>query len=58
MYKKQSESNIPVNYIRVDDIDEALLKVVRLGGKVTVGKQEVPGVGSRLADRDRRKPDS
>ncbi len=44
MYKKQSESNIPVNYIRVEDIDRALIKVVKLGGKVTMDKQEVPGI--------------
>jgi len=45
MYKKSSESQIPVNYVAVEDIDKALVDVVKLGGKVTVGKQEVPGVG-------------
>ena len=52
MYKKQSESNIPVNYIRVEDIDKALNDVVKLGGKVTVGKQEVPGIGYVAQIRD------
>jgi predicted enzyme related to lactoylglutathione lyase len=52
MYKKQSESNIPVNYIRVEDIDRALVKVVKLGGKVTMGKQEVPGIGYVAQIRD------
>jgi predicted enzyme related to lactoylglutathione lyase len=52
MYKKQSESNIPVNYIRVEDIDRALVRVVKLGGKVTMGKQEVPGIGYVAQIRD------
>jgi predicted enzyme related to lactoylglutathione lyase len=52
MYKKQSESNIPVNYIRVEDIDRALVKIVKLGGKVTMGKQEVPGIGYVAQIRD------
>jgi predicted enzyme related to lactoylglutathione lyase len=52
MYKKQSESNIPVNYIRVEDIDRALIKVVKLGGKVTMDKQEVPGIGYVAQIRD------
>jgi len=52
MYKKQSESNIPVNYIRVEDIDKALNDVVKLGGKVTMGKQEVPGIGYVAQIRD------
>jgi predicted enzyme related to lactoylglutathione lyase len=52
MYKKQSESNIPVNYVAVEDIDKALIDVVKLGGKVTMGKQEVPGVGYVAQMRD------
>ncbi len=45
MYKRTSESNIPINYVAVKDIDKALIDVVELGGKVTMGKQEVPGIG-------------
>ena len=52
MYKKQSESNIPVNYVGVEDVDKALIEVVKLGGKVTVGKQEVPGIGYVAQIRD------
>ncbi|OGD58701.1 hypothetical protein A3K78_09500 [Candidatus Bathyarchaeota archaeon RBG_13_52_12] len=52
MYKKQSESNTPVNYVRVEDIDKALIKVAKLGGKVTMGKQEVPGIGYVAQIRD------
>ena len=52
MYKKQSESNIPVNYVGVEDVDKALMEVVQLGGKVIVGKQEVPGIGYVAQIRD------
>jgi predicted enzyme related to lactoylglutathione lyase len=36
----------------VEDIDRALIKVVKLGGKVTMGKQEVPGIGYVAQIRD------
>jgi predicted enzyme related to lactoylglutathione lyase len=52
MYKKQSESNIPVNYVAVEDIGKSLIDVVKLGGKVTMGRQEVPGVGYVAQIRD------
>jgi predicted enzyme related to lactoylglutathione lyase len=52
MYKKQSEANIPINYVAVEDVDRALIDVVNLGGKVTQGKQEVPGVGYVAQIRD------
>ena len=52
MYKKQSESNIPVNYVAVENIDKALVEVVKLGGKVTMGKQEVLGIGYVAQIRD------
>jgi predicted enzyme related to lactoylglutathione lyase len=35
----------PVNYIAVDDVDEFVRKAERLGAKVLVGKQPVPGMG-------------
>jgi predicted enzyme related to lactoylglutathione lyase len=35
----------PVNYIAVDDIDEFVRKAEKLGAKVLVGKQPVPGMG-------------
>lgn len=35
----------PVNYITVENIDEYIEKVVNLGGKVLIPKQQVPTVG-------------
>jgi predicted enzyme related to lactoylglutathione lyase len=52
MYKKQSDANIPVNYVAVEDIDKALIDVVKLGGEVIMGRQEVPGVGYTASIRD------
>ena len=52
MYKKQSELNIPLNYIAVDDIDIELIEVIKLGGSIIMGKQEVPGVGYTASIRD------
>ena len=52
MYKNQRESNIPVNYVRVEDIDKALHDVVKLGGRVTMGKHEVPDIGYVAQIRD------
>ena len=42
--KKNSQSK-PVNYILVDNIDEAIQKIKQLGGTITQTKQEVMGVG-------------
>ena len=52
MYKKESESNVSINYVAVEDIDKALVDAVKLGGKVVQGKQEVPGVGYVAQLRD------
>jgi len=52
MYKKQSDANIPLNYVAVENIDKALIEVVKLGGSVIMGKQEVPGVGYTASIRD------
>jgi predicted enzyme related to lactoylglutathione lyase len=40
----QTELN-PVNYITVENIDEYLDKVTKLGGKILMPKQQVPTVG-------------
>jgi predicted enzyme related to lactoylglutathione lyase len=47
MYPKQpgQENATPVNYITVENIDESLEKVTKLGGKVLMPKQPVPNVG-------------
>jgi predicted enzyme related to lactoylglutathione lyase len=52
MYKKQSEANIPLNYIAVEDIDIGLIEVIKLRGSIIMGKQEVPGVGYTASIRD------
>ena len=45
MVKKESPEQKPVNYISVENIDESIEKVKRLGGKIMSPKQEVPNVG-------------
>jgi predicted enzyme related to lactoylglutathione lyase len=45
MYKKDQPPLNPVNYILVEDVDEYIQKIKDLGGTITQGKQEVPGVG-------------
>lgn len=51
MYKKQNDSNVPLNYVAVQDIDKALNEVVKLSGSVIMGKKEIPGIGY-TASRD------
>jgi predicted enzyme related to lactoylglutathione lyase len=45
MTKKEQPTQKPVNYIQVEDIDQQIKKIQKLGGKITMTKQEVPGVG-------------
>ena len=45
MMKKQNPEHKPVNYIAVESIDEYSQKIVELGGKITVPKTEIPGMG-------------
>jgi predicted enzyme related to lactoylglutathione lyase len=47
MFAKQPEQKDlkPVNYITVENIDEYMEKVTKLGGKVLMPKQQVPMVG-------------
>ena len=45
MMKRQNPQHKPVNYIRVESIDEYTKKIEALGGKVVVPKMEVPGIG-------------
>jgi uncharacterized protein len=40
------------NYILVDSIDEAVKKVVELGGTITTPKDEIPGMGWYAAGTD------
>lgn len=45
MVKKERPEQKPVNYISIEDIDESLEKVKKLGGRIVSPKQEVPNVG-------------
>jgi predicted enzyme related to lactoylglutathione lyase len=45
LMKRMFPGQAPVNYISVDDVDEFVGKAERLGAKVLVGKQPVPGMG-------------
>jgi len=51
MYKKQVPESKPVNY-SVESISDFLEKIVKLGGKVTQPKQEVPEIGWIAAAED------
>jgi predicted enzyme related to lactoylglutathione lyase len=52
MYKKQTPDNKPLNYYAVESINDFLDKIVKLGGKITQPKQEVPEVGWIAAAED------
>ena len=47
MFQKQAQQEglKTVNYITIENIDESLEKVVKLGGKIIMPKQQVPTVG-------------
>ena len=45
MMKKQHPVHRPVNYIAVESVDEYSKKIEKLGGKILLPKQEVPGIG-------------
>jgi predicted enzyme related to lactoylglutathione lyase len=52
MYKRQVSESKPINYYSVESITDFLDKIVKLGGKVTQPKQEVPEVGWIAAAED------
>ncbi len=52
MYKKQIPEGKPINYFSVESISDFLEKIVKLGGKVTQPKEEVPEVGWIAAAED------
>ncbi|UCH31873.1 MAG: VOC family protein [Candidatus Bathyarchaeota archaeon] len=45
LMKKQNPEHNPVTYIAVESVDEYSKKIEHLGGKITVPKQEIPGIG-------------
>jgi uncharacterized protein len=44
LYKRQMTETIK-NYVAVEDIDKVLAKVEKLGGKIMMQKEMIPGVG-------------
>lgn len=52
MYRKETENQVCVNYISVDNIDATLEKLVELGGSKVGEKQEVHGVGYVATGKD------
>jgi predicted enzyme related to lactoylglutathione lyase len=44
LYKRQMGEPIK-NYVKVEDIDKVLAKVEKLGGKIMMPKEMIPGVG-------------
>jgi predicted enzyme related to lactoylglutathione lyase len=52
LYKKQIPDSKPINYYSVESITDFLAKIVKMGGKVTQPKQEVPEVGWIAAAED------
>lgn len=45
LMKKEQPNLTPINYISVEDIDKYIQKIEELGGKITMPKQKVEGVG-------------
>jgi len=45
LYKKEQPQQQPLNYVYVESVDEYSKKIANIGGKVTVQKTEVPGMG-------------
>lgn len=52
MYKKPMEMNGIVLYVKVPDLDKALAKVGKLGGKILYPKMTVKSVGSMATISD------
>jgi uncharacterized protein len=45
LYKRKDPSQVPINYIQVESIEEYLDRAVKNGGKVLMAKMPVPGMG-------------
>jgi predicted enzyme related to lactoylglutathione lyase len=45
MYKKEDANDGPRNFIQVSEIDTVISAFKKAGGKVLMGKQEVPNIG-------------
>jgi predicted enzyme related to lactoylglutathione lyase len=51
LYKRHNTESI-INFVEVDDIDKVLSKVERLGGRITMQKEEIGGVGLTAVIQD------
>lgn len=51
MYKRQM-SELIINHVMVEDIDEVLAKVEKLGGKILMPKMEIKAVGLNAIIQD------
>ena len=45
MAKKEKTEQKPVNYISLENIDQSIENVKKLGGKIIMPKQQIPNVG-------------
>lgn len=45
MYKKTAAKQIPTNYISVTNIDSAISRIKKNGGRITTPKQAIPQMG-------------
>ncbi|MDD1679714.1 MAG: VOC family protein [Methanomicrobiales archaeon] len=52
MYRRQDPNANLLTYAMVDDIDEAIKKVTRLGGKILIPKMTIPNVGNIVTITD------
>jgi predicted enzyme related to lactoylglutathione lyase len=52
MMRRVAPQQMPINYISVDSVDEAVARAQSLGATVVVEKMQIPGVGwfAQLAD--------
>ena len=51
LYRRHMTESI-INFVMVEDIDRVLAKVERLGGRITMPKEEIKGVGLTAVIRD------
>jgi predicted enzyme related to lactoylglutathione lyase len=54
LLRRMFPGQAPVNYVAVEDLDKAVAKAEKLGAKVLVKRQPVPGMGyfSQLSDTE------
>lgn len=45
LYKRESKSQVPLNYVNVESVDDYIDRAVKNGGKLLAPKQHIPTVG-------------